>query len=282
MAEDLERLVPLRDSGSLPPLFCVHAVSGSAYAYTGLVKLLPADQPVYGIEAPGFDNDRQPVNRMPVLAEEYTAMVREFSRQEYGVDDGYCLLGWSIGGTLAFEMAKRLVAAGVSVSRLVLVDAGLSMMTPLPPQREILRRYIRDIMGRSEDSPPELDAVIDGQPADIDPEVVFDAVEKAGILPEEFDAEVLGTQYAVFYAHLSALYSMEATGSFEGQVVHILATQSPPDEDMRWGGFAPNLIERTITGTHYSIWTGDNLTVLAELVRQSLSSEGIAGVDQLT
>lgn len=282
MAEDLDRIVPLQTSGSLPPLYCVHAVSGSAYSYAGLARMLGPDQPVYGIEAPGFDNERQPIGSLPALAEEYTALVREFSRQQYGVDGGYCLLGWSIGGTLAFEMAKRLVAAGVTVSRLVLVDAGLPTVMPLPPEREILRRYVRDIMGRSEDSPPELDAVLEGLPADVAPEVVFEAVERAGILPEEIDADLLATQYAVFRAHLSALYSMELAGSYDGPVTHLLATQSPPEEDMRWSSFAPDLIEATMPGTHHSIWTGDNLAVLAEAVRQSLSREGVTGVDQLT
>src|SRR4051812_13581113 len=107
MAEDLDRIVPLRATGTRPPLYCVHAVSGSAYAYSGLTKLLGADQPVYGIEAPGFDNDRQPVSSLPALADESTEILRAFSLQEHGADGGYRLLGWSLGGILAFEMAKR-------------------------------------------------------------------------------------------------------------------------------------------------------------------------------
>jgi len=278
MAEDLDRIVPLRATGTRPPLYCVHAVSGSAYAYSGLTKLLGADQPVYGIEAPGFDNDRQPVSSLPALADEYTEILRAFSLQEHGADGGYRLLGWSLGGILAFEMAKRLVAAGSTVSQLILIDAGLPEVAPLPPEREILRRYIRDIMGRSDESPPELDAVLENQPPDVAPELVIEAVEQARILPEECDAELLTDQYAVFRAHLAAFYSVRLSGKYHGSVTHIRATYSP-DEDMNWEPLISNLTERTIPGTHHSIWTGDNLLVLAEVVKRLLDSEGLASVD---
>src|SRR5690348_9684363 len=142
MPEDLERLVPLRGSGHRNPLFCVHPVSGSAYAYTGLVKSLPAEQPVFGFEAPGFDNDRTPVNRMPVLAEEYSRILSEF--QPSG---GYQLLGWSIGGVLAYDTALKLAAAGTPVARLVLVDSGLPYLAELPPEKAIVARFLADLAG---------------------------------------------------------------------------------------------------------------------------------------
>ncbi len=72
-------VVPLRAGSGGSPLFCVHPVSGSAYAYRGLAGLLGADQPVYGFEAPGFDNDRAPVAVLPRLADEYTSILRAFA-----------------------------------------------------------------------------------------------------------------------------------------------------------------------------------------------------------
>ena len=267
MGNDLDRIVPLQTGGTKPALYCVHAVSGSAYLYAGLARLLGADQPVYGFEAPGFDNDRTPVRCLSALAAEYTGIIREFQPE-----GEYQLLGWSLGGVLVFDMAKRLVAAGATVYSLILVDAGLPEVMDLPPEREILRRYVRDMMGMSDASPPRLEAIFNGWPEDVDPTMVFEAVEKTGILPEEIDADLLANQYAVFRAHLEAFYSVAVTGTYGGPTVHILAAESPA-EDMRWDRVAPDLTEHTVPGTHHSIWTGDSLVAMSEIVHQSLRSQ---------
>lgn len=261
---DLERIVPLNTGGDLPPLFCVHAVSGSAYSYSGLSRLL-GDRPVYGFEAPGFDNDRTPVPSLPALAEEYTEILREFQPE-----GPYRLLGWSLGGIVAFEMAKRLTAAGAEVALLFLVDAGMPIVMDLPPERETLVRYIRDMAGTSDVSPPGLDELAAGWPEDPDPATVFEQVEAAGILPEEIDAYLLGEQYAVFHALLEGFYSIEVAGTHAGPSVHVLAERSPA-QDMRWGRLLPDLAEHTVPdSTHHSIWTGDALAELGRLVRKHL------------
>jgi len=269
---DLDRIVPLQPTGSKPALYCVHAVSGSAYAYNGLARQLGDDQPVYGFEAPGFDNGRTPVASIPELAAEYTEILREFSRAEYGTDDEYRLLGWSLGGTVSFEMAKLLTTQGVGVSSLILVDSGLPEVIDLPPELDILHRYLCDIMGRSDDSPPELDAVLRGQPADPEPTAVFELVEGSEILPPEIDAELLADQYAVFRALLRAFYSLQLTGQFDGPATHVLA-QSSSRVDKNWTPLLPRLTEHTVPGTHHTVWTGDNLAQLSGIVSQVLRSQ---------
>lgn len=266
MPNDLDRILPLQPDGSMPPLFCVHAVSGSAYSYAGLARQLGRDQPVYGFEAPGFDNDRPPVRSLTELADEYTAILREF--QPGGP---YRLLGWSLGGLVAFEMAKRLHVAGTPAEALIMVDAGLPVPMPLPPEREILRRFIRDMMGLSDETPPEVEAVFGSLPADLAPGTAFEAVVRAGILPEEMDAALLSDQYSVFRALLEGFYSINVTGPYAGHAVHILAERSA-HEDMRWSPVIPRIWEHTIPGsTHHSILTGENLMTLTGIVQRVLA-----------
>jgi thioesterase domain-containing protein len=260
MLEDLERLVPLRDSGHRKPLFCVHPVSGSAYAYTGLVKLLPAEQPVFGFEAPSFDNDRAPVNRMPVLAEEYSRILTKV--QPSG---DFQLLGWSIGGVLAFETALQLAAAGLPVARLVLVDSGLPYVAPFPPEKTVVATFMTDLASVSGTSRDVIDPIFTGLPDDIPAADVFDRIEAAEILPEELDAELLLSRYVTFRAHLEALYNYAVPTTYEGKVLHVMAAQSPP-ETMRWDTVTTDLVEVVLPGNHYSIWTEDSLAELARLV----------------
>jgi thioesterase domain-containing protein len=262
--EDLDRLVPLRADGTRPPLFCVHAISGSAYAYQGLVRLLDPEQPVYGFEAPGFDNDRPPVRWLPDLVEEYTSTLRAFRP-----DGGYRLLGWSMGAVLAFEMARRLAAAGAKVSALILVDPELPEPEPVPPEREILRRFVRDMLGMSGGAPRELTALYDSWPDHVDPEIAFEEIEQAKILPEEMDTVLLADQYAVFRAHFEGLCNFALTGTYHGSAVRIRAEQSPDDQS-GWSKFLPGAAEFSLPGTHHGIWTGQSLTTMSEIVQRAL------------
>ncbi|WP_018349672.1 alpha/beta fold hydrolase [Longispora albida] len=265
---DLERLVPLREEGTRPPLFCLHAVSGSAYSYTGLVQLLGDDQPVYAFEAPGFDNERAPADSVPGLAAEYAAILREFRPE-----GGYDLLGWSFGGVLAVEIAQQLAEAGVGVRRLIMVDSGVPWVAELPAEKEIIRRFMADLMGIAGTSAAEVEAVIarDGLST---ADEVFAAIEEAEILPEELDAELLGERYTVFRAHLAALFGFEFTKEYSGPVTHIMAGDESLRQYMRWEKVTPELTERTVPGTdHHSIWSG-GLTQLSEIVRATLAEKG--------
>lgn len=265
MAESLDRIVPLCPGGSLPPLFCVHAISGSAYAYQGLARLLGTDQPVFGLEAPGFDNDRAPLRSLPGLADEHATTLRAFFPS-----GPYRLLGWSMGGNLIVEIARRLSATGAEVSGLILVDSRMSKVWPLPSPRDILLRFLADMMGMSGESPPELAALSSGWPPHVEPGAVFTAVGAAGILPEEMDAGMLARQYAVFRAHLEAACSFAMTRPYRGPAVHIIAAESANQDGMGWRPVLPQVREITIPGSHYSIWTGERLVLMSQVVRQAI------------
>ncbi|MBE1467375.1 non-ribosomal peptide synthetase [Kibdelosporangium phytohabitans] len=115
---DLDVLLPLRTHGSRPPLFCVHPASGLSWTYSGLLKYLAPDQPLYGLQSrlltdPGY----APVS-IGEIAADYVAQIR--SVQPHGP---YSVLGWSFGGNLAHEVAAQLEAAGEDLDLLVLLDA---------------------------------------------------------------------------------------------------------------------------------------------------------------
>lgn len=247
------------------PLFCVHAVSGSAYSYTGLVNQLGSDQPVYAFDAPGLDGDRSPVRSLPDLSAEYVNTLREFRP-----DGEYRLLGWSLGGVLAFDMAQRLTAAGADVTRLIMVDVALPWVADLPPEKEIQRRFLANLLGSADASPQALQDAVARHPDDVDASVLFTDVVSTGVLPEEIDTDMLLDRYAVFRAHMEALFAFGVTTTYAGPVVHIMAAESPRMY-MRWDTVAPNLTEYTIPGDHHSIWAGENLVELAALVRQALA-----------
>jgi amino acid adenylation domain-containing protein len=112
-----EVLLPIRTSGTRPPLFLVHPAGGLAWGYLQFQRHLGPDQPIYGLQARAFTQADLP-GSVEEMARDYLEQIRAV--QPSGP---YHLAGWSLGGLVAYEMAVRLQAAGERVGLLTLIDA---------------------------------------------------------------------------------------------------------------------------------------------------------------
>ncbi len=124
-------LVPMHpnQSGRHAPFFLVAGMFGNILNLRHLGRLLGTDREVYGVQARGLYGDEKPHRTIEEMAEAYLKEIRQV------VPEGpYYLGGFSGGGLVAFEMAKRLRAEGKDVRVLVMLD------TPLPQRPEITYR----------------------------------------------------------------------------------------------------------------------------------------------
>jgi thioesterase domain-containing protein len=115
--DDLDALLALQHGQSRTPLFCLHHSTGLAWSYAALLRHLPQDLPVYGLQTPGFTDRRAMPAGVPELAADYVARIR--SVQPEGP---YQLLGWSFGAVLAQAVAAELEEQGEEVALLALLD----------------------------------------------------------------------------------------------------------------------------------------------------------------
>jgi nonribosomal peptide synthetase DhbF len=126
----LDVLLPLRTSGGLRPLFCVHPGGGLSWSYSGLMLHLPANRPIYGLQARAITQPQMAPDTLDEMAADYLTSIRKV--QPTGP---YNLLGWSFGGLVAHAMATRLQEQGETVALLAVLDSypvdGLSL-----PQNE--------------------------------------------------------------------------------------------------------------------------------------------------
>jgi pimeloyl-ACP methyl ester carboxylesterase len=111
-------LVPLQPAGSQPPLFFVHGAGGHVYGFLELAKLLPSDQPSYGMQAVGLDGNSVRHVTLEDMAAHYVKEILSFQR-----DGPFYLAGYSMGGLVAFEMARQLHRLGERVALLALLDS---------------------------------------------------------------------------------------------------------------------------------------------------------------
>ncbi|WP_089156238.1 amino acid adenylation domain-containing protein [Micromonospora sp. NBS 11-29] len=116
--DSLGVVLPLRTTGDRPPLFCLHPAGGFGWIYTGLLRHLHRDQPVYALQARGL-------RRGDPLAADVDEMARDYADQIRAVapEGPYQLLGWSFGGLVAHAVAARLQAEGGDVRLLAVLDA---------------------------------------------------------------------------------------------------------------------------------------------------------------
>ncbi|MFI1917858.1 non-ribosomal peptide synthase/polyketide synthase [Nocardia sp. NPDC020380] len=113
-----DTVLPIRPQGSLAPLFCVHSVSGVAWSYTGLLPYLEPERPVYGLQLPHLTEDTTGLGTIEQLAGRYISELKAVQPQ-----GPYHLLGWSLGGLIAYEMAAQLTRAGERVDLLAMLDS---------------------------------------------------------------------------------------------------------------------------------------------------------------
>ncbi|WP_220814891.1 non-ribosomal peptide synthetase [Pseudomonas paralcaligenes] len=112
-------ITPLNTSRAcVPPLYCIHPVGGSSYCYYPLALSLADLCPVMGVTFPEMVGDTLKLNTWEEIISTYTAAI---SADANGRD--IQLLGWSLGGSIALEVAARLEGQGNRVSFLGLLDA---------------------------------------------------------------------------------------------------------------------------------------------------------------
>ncbi len=111
-------LLPLREKGDTVPLWCVAPSTGLSWPYVSLVTGLGSDQRIYGLQSDGITGDEPLPTSIPEIAARWVDQLR--SVQPHGP---YHLLGWSLGGVAAHEMAVQLQAVGEEVALLAMLDS---------------------------------------------------------------------------------------------------------------------------------------------------------------
>ena len=111
-------VVPVDPGRAGPSIFMVHGADGGVDYARALARHLPAGFDVWGVRMEGYESAPPPPRTLPELAGRY---VRELKAVQ--PEGPYLLAGYSIGGTLAFEMARQLEEQDGVVALVVLVDS---------------------------------------------------------------------------------------------------------------------------------------------------------------
>jgi acetoacetyl-CoA synthetase len=100
-----------------PPVFIAPGLGGLA-TFSALARQIHTDHPIYGLLARGVDGLDDPQDRIEGMAQFYLDAITDLQ-----AEGPYALIGYSFGGLVALEIARRILESGKTVGLLVLVDA---------------------------------------------------------------------------------------------------------------------------------------------------------------
>ncbi len=132
-------LVPIQSKGSKPPVFCIHGCGAHVFIYRSLVAYLDSDQPVYGLQAQGIDGIHEPFTRIEDMAAHYIKEIREVDSE-----GPYYLVGDTLGGLIAFEIAQQLTSQGKEVGLLAMFDTACPLPLSFGPRAVSHLRHLKE------------------------------------------------------------------------------------------------------------------------------------------
>ncbi|NVJ25738.1 alpha/beta fold hydrolase, partial [Myxococcus sp. AM011] len=251
-------LVRLQEGLGQRPFFCVHAVGGTVLSYAELAKSLGPEQPFFGLQSRGLEGDVPPCESIPEMASLYLSAMKEVQPR-----GPYRLGGWSMGASIAWEMAHQLQAQGERVEVLALIDG---FVRPFDgegsaPGHDEARRFgamfYSDLMRAAGNVVDLTDEGLVRQ----DPEALMrtlaatsSGVQSLEVLRRVFEVNLLAAWSYVPAPYAGPVVSIEATGT----------TRVHGWEQVTTG----ELTVHAIPGDHYSILRGPDVTRLASLLRE--------------
>ncbi|MGC5007841.1 AMP-binding protein [Streptomyces sp. DT203] len=265
-------LVPLRNTKSGKPVFCIHPGGGSTLSYWEMARLLPADVQVIGVESWGL-HGRAPQESLVEMAEGYAAAISEASHEPP------VLIGWCYGGAMAFETAQALRRAGVEVGKLILIDSSVPTAVEEENDEEL------------QEAEPLTEATLISRfawhyelelPEETSSAHTYDdvlmAMQKNGHLPPDAGADELRTLLDVYMANMAASEKhFEEQPELPTPDYPVTLIRAEPaelllDEDRTWGWSSvvgPGLGFGSVDADHHSIMRAPAVSELARQIGQA-------------
>ena len=127
----LNVVLPLRKPGDAAqrPLFCIHPILGVSAGFSSLLRSLDPTIPVYGLQSRGLQSGAALPDSIEEIAADYLGHIRRIQPEK-----PYRLVGRSLGGLIAHEIAAQMQSYGLDVELLGMIDT--CIFTPAEAARK--------------------------------------------------------------------------------------------------------------------------------------------------
>lgn len=276
---DFRQVVRLQPNGTKTPLIAIH---NTGVYYYHLSKRLNADQPLIALQLfdPSIPRRKFP-ETLEEIAAEYVQLIHQF--QPSGP---YALLGWCVGGILAFEVARQLIQKDHEVKLLALIDSWApGHLSRLSKWRAFLS-----------DSSYRLKLILaDWRRVTTYRQGLFEFLSKRKIIKKilrRFGHETTERRQVAFeerhinvenydrwlFNYLDNVALRYAPQSYPGKLTLLCSATEPRgiflDPKMGWGSFASAIDIAVIDGDHFTMFQGKGLQQMAEHISKAVADGG--------
>ncbi|MFJ3900099.1 alpha/beta fold hydrolase [Streptomyces sp. NPDC090025] len=243
-------------------VFCAHGAGGGCLFFMPVARRISGEHDVYGFQAHGMDHTVAPDTTLAEMAARYAADLR--AADPVGP---YKLLGYSMGGIIAHEVARILLAQGARVELVGLLDT----LFPAPAVRRP-REATLTLCSIALALPEQYHAA-EGLTWDEQCDRFLAHAQASGSLPQGFDRARLERMVDLYDINQDAVAGHEPA---ELPVpLHILLTAdgSARHDVDRWKATAAEgTVVDTIDADHFKLMSEAHAAEVAEIVTRWLSA----------
>jgi amino acid adenylation domain-containing protein len=240
-----------------PPLFCIHPIGGNVLEYYPLATYLGNQRAIYGLQSQGLDGLQPPLNRIEDMASKYIQEMLTVTP-----DGPYLLIGYSFGGSIAFEIASQLHAQGKQVDFLGLLDIPAPQTPPLRPSLlKALPIHVSNLWQLNwQERIKYITDRFDYRFNKVDPRE-FLIRELSNLNPSPHLLNIINSNFQADHDYYPQVY----TGDMYVFRCQVQSMQYALYKDLGWSDLVNgNVSVLNITGNHYSLLKEPNVGFLAE------------------
>ncbi|QES14266.1 hypothetical protein DEJ45_18955 [Streptomyces venezuelae] len=264
--ESRGQLVRIQAGTGDSPVYALPPVSGTVLLYPPVARAMGTDQPFWAVQSVGLQPGETPLGSIEEIADAFIEQLRTVHPE--GAE--WNLIGYSMGGLLAYETARRLTARGERVGLVGLLDTRITVSPSGDPDfalRALLWRGLK------------LELDIDwlrGLPPEERAAVLVERAVAAGTMPADFDADRLRRMIDMYQFNLDALAAYEVK-PYDGTVTVFRVTDRSMEdgtlpEDLGWSAVAARTVVCDVPGNHFTMIEPGQVEVLGRRLREQLAA----------
>ena len=259
-------IATLKPDGNQNPVVMVHPPGGIVICYRELAGVIDRDRPLLAIRSRGLHGGEPLPPSMEAMASDYVDAIRQVRP-----NGPYVVGGWSLGGVIAFEVARQLIEGGQTVRQLILLDStipdGASDLVRPDESHPVGLEYGIDMTLEQLSRLSEHDQL----------PFLWQHALKLGVLdessPKQVVQQVLSDLKNLFHHHVK-LTSSYRIRPLRVPTLLIRPADTPvkiiASEDRGWRQLVDDVEVRFVSGHHHSMVQQPHVGEVAKVIRDAL------------
>lgn len=241
-------LIRIQNKGNRLPIFYVHPVGGTVSCYFNLSRSLGDQQPFYALQAYAMTHRDYSVKTIEDLAKLYFKEIREVQP-----NGPYRLGGWSMGGFIAYEIAKLLKQEGEEVIELSMIDTYLTK-TRVMDEKTVLFNFVLQLSALPGKYIDESE-LIKWKDKEFSFSDICSELKKSNLVPRDTPDEYISHLFNVYMATVEAFkkYNPNPKEILEINKVVLFRAKDSHEELGIWPKLVNNINLHHIDADHFGV-----------------------------